>query len=98
MVLAIEEAMEFTKSTDLLGFQKDRKLLLAVIKEIEIVGEAASKISNDFQKKYSNIPWKEIVAIRNRLIHGYFDVNAEIIWNTLKNELTVLVKTLKKIG
>jgi uncharacterized protein with HEPN domain len=72
-------------------------LTLALIKEIEMIGEAASKITVPFQKKYQNVPWSSMVAIRNRLIHGYFDVDIEILWTTMVNDILPLQRIFKKI-
>jgi len=60
----------------------NRTILSAVIRELEIIGEAANSIPVSIQKKYSQIPWKQIIAMRNRLIHAYFDVDHDIVWIT----------------
>ncbi|OGV00384.1 MAG: hypothetical protein A3J84_00990 [Ignavibacteria bacterium RIFOXYA2_FULL_37_17] len=72
-------------------------IILSVIKDIEIIGEAASRISEETKLKYSDIPWKDIVGMRNRLIHSYFDVDIKLVWNTTRNNLPLLLKSLKKI-
>ncbi len=72
-------------------------LILSVIKEIEIIGEASSKITEETKLKYKNVPWKDIVGMRNRLIHGYFDVDIELVWNTVQNNLPQLQSLLKEI-
>ena len=72
-------------------------LILSVIKDIEITGEAASKITTETKTKYDNIPWKDIVGMRNRLIHGYFEVDIKLVWNTAKNNLPQLLNSLKEI-
>lgn len=72
-------------------------LILSVIKEIEIIGEAASKISEEKKIKHPEVPWKDIIGMRNRLIHGYFEVNTELLWNTVKNNLPQLLSFLQKI-
>lgn len=97
MIDAAEEALSFAADTSEKDFSKNRMLILSVIKEIEIIGEAASKISEVTKSKYSDIQWQDIVSMRNRLIHGYFDVNVKLVWNTIKNNLPPLIKTLKEI-
>jgi uncharacterized protein with HEPN domain len=87
MIDAAEEAMSFVADSSEKDFSKNRMLILSVIKEIEIIGEAASKISEGTKSKYSNIPWQDIIGMRNRLIHGYFDVSVKLVWNTTKNNL-----------
>jgi len=94
---ASEEALSFVDNVKREKFFKNRMLILSVIKEIEISGEAASKISEETKTKYSNVPWKDIVGMRNRLIHSYFDVNIELVWNTIKNNLNPLISSLKEI-
>ena len=97
MIDAAEETMSFAGDTSEQDFIKNRMLILSVIKEIEIIGEAASRISEDTKLEYPDIPWQDIVGMRNRLIHGYFDVNVKLIWNTVKNNLPILDNSLKEI-
>ncbi len=72
-------------------------IILSIIKEIEIIGEAASRISDETMLTSPEIPWKDIVGMRNRLIHGYFDVDVKLDWNTAKNNLPELIKSLKDL-
>jgi len=97
MIDASEEALSFIKNVNQNDFFKSRILILSVIKEIEIVGEAASKISNETIQENPVIPWKDIVGMRNRLIHGYFEVNIDLVWNTLTINLPALIKLLKEL-
>lgn len=97
MIDAAEEALSFVTDVEKKNFSHNRMFILSVIKDIEIIGEAASKISEGTKLKYSNIPWKDIVGMRNRLIHGYFDVNIKLVWNTTQNNLPPLIKSLKEI-
>lgn len=97
MIDAAEEAKSFVGDTSEQDFIKNRMLILSVIKEIEIIGEAASKISEVTKLEYPDIPWQDIVGMRNRLIHGYFDVNVKLVWNTVKNNLPALIESLKEI-
>jgi len=97
MIDAAEEALSFVSDISEGEFNKSRMLILSVIKEIEIIGEAASKISEETRIQYNNIPWQDIVGMRNKLIHGYFDVNSKLVWNTIKNDLPLLITSLKEI-
>ena len=97
MIDAGEEALSFTSNVTEENFSKNRMLILSVIKDIEIIGEAAAKISEETKLKYPNIPWKDMIGMRNRLIHGYFDVDIKLVWNTTCNNLPQLLKALKKI-
>jgi uncharacterized protein with HEPN domain len=59
-------------------------LVLAVLKEIEIIGEAANKVSENAREAIPKVPWNQIIAMRNRTIHGYFDIDNDIVWTTMK--------------
>lgn len=69
----------------------------AVIRQIEIIGEAARNISDEFQEKHSNLPWGKMTGIRNKIIHEYFNINYAIVWDTVKDDLPFLKKSIKKI-
>ncbi|MEW6006503.1 MAG: HepT-like ribonuclease domain-containing protein [Stygiobacter sp.] len=97
MIDAAEEALSFVSDKSENEFNRNRMLVLSIIKEIEIIGEAASKISEETKLKFNNIPWQDIVGMCNRLIHGYFDVDIKLVWNTIKNDLPSLLKSLKEI-
>ena len=73
----------------------DRVLSLALVRLLEIVGEAASGISADARSKRPGIPWAEIVGLRNRLIHGYDSVDLDVIWSVVKHDLPALVRELE---
>ncbi|GIK22608.1 MAG: hypothetical protein BroJett005_20220 [Ignavibacteriota bacterium] len=95
MIDAAEEAISFAKGKQRKDLNTERMLVLSVIKEIEIIGEAASKISTEVKAEYSNIPWDEITGMRNHLVHGYFDVDLDMLWNTIKQDLPLLIANLK---
>jgi uncharacterized protein with HEPN domain len=76
---------------------RDRMLVLALIKDLEIVGEAASKISAEVRNQNSAIRWQDIIGMRNRLIHGYFDINLDIVWSTVTKDLPSLKAELEKL-
>ena len=70
-------------------------LLLALVKCIEIIGEAASRVTRETRDALSGIPWQDIVGMRNRLIHAYFDVDHDRVWDTIQQDLPPLVAALK---
>ncbi len=78
-------------------FLKDNKTQDAVIRNIEIIGEAAGRISDDFKSKNDNIPWIKIKGTRNRLIHDYSGINLDILWNIVKDDLPNLYLLIKNI-
>ncbi len=78
-------------------FMKDDKTKDAVLRNLEIIGEAAKQISRNIREKYEEIPWKQIIGLRNRLIHGYFVVDYDIVWDIVKKELPELEIKMEKI-
>ncbi|MBN2305190.1 MAG: DUF86 domain-containing protein [Anaerolineae bacterium] len=97
MLDAAQEAIEFLRGETRDVLDTDRKLVLALVKDIEIVGEAASRISKDCQQENSQIPWPQIVSMRNRLIHAYFDIDLETVWKTVQEDLPPLITELEGI-
>ena len=76
---------------------EDRALALALVKLIEIVGEAASRVSEAERQRHTSIPWSNIVAMRNRLIHAYFDVDLDRVWDTVTDDLPPLITELQTV-
>jgi len=70
---------------------------LSLVKSIEILGEAASRVSPEARAECPNVPWTDIVAMRNRLIHAYFDINRDIVWHTVTEEFPPLIADLEKV-
>src|SRR3989344_4798437 len=86
------DAIEFTKNTTFEEFKKDKKTIYAVIRSLEIVGEATRNIPDSFRKENPNIPWKKITGMRDKLIHDYTGVDLDTVWKTA----TKFVPELKK--
>lgn len=97
MLEAAKEAIQFAAGKTRIDLEKDRLHMLAIIKSIEIMGEAASKVAEEFKSENNNIPWSDIINMRHRLIHAYFDVNLDIVWQTVKTDLPDLIKALEEI-
>lgn len=97
MLEAASEAMSFIEGKSREDLDSNRMLTLSLIKDIEIIGEAANKVDSDFCKKHSDIPWTAIITTRNRLIHGYFNIDADIVWKTVTVELPKLIEALERI-
>ena len=97
MVDAANEALSFIADKSKSEFKADRALALALVKSIEIFGEAASKVSGELRSQSAEIPWADIVAMRNRLIHSYFDVNLDIVWQTVTKELPPVVARIQEL-
>jgi uncharacterized protein with HEPN domain len=97
---AIKRIDKYLKGISIAKFLKDTEKQDAVIRNIEIIGEAANNLSKDFQHKHKEIPWRNIVDMRNKLIHDYDSVDYQIVWDVyssklpaLKKQISALVKT-----
>jgi len=97
IVDCIIDINEFTKEIEFYEFEKDKMRKLAVERQLEIIGQAASKISKDTQNIFENIPWPNIIGLRNKLAHDYGEILAERIWVISKNSIQELLKELEKI-
>lgn len=97
MVDAGREAIGFASGQTRTDLDSNRMLLLSLVKSVEILGEAANKISDEIRNQYPDFPWREMVTMRNRLIHGYFDINLDIVWQTVVTELPPLIAALESI-
>ena len=97
MLDAAKEALEFAVGKSRKDLDDDRMLTLAITKSIEIIGEAATKVTESCKAENDNIPWNDITSMRNRLIHGYFDINLDIVWETIQTDLPELIESLQKV-
>ncbi len=95
MLDAAREAVSFGSGKTAAHLSQDRVLTLALLKSIEIIGEAASKVSPEFRGRYHGIPWSDIVAMRHRLIHGYFAVDLNRVCDTVRDDLPPLIAQLE---
>ncbi|HLL89565.1 MAG TPA: HepT-like ribonuclease domain-containing protein [Tepidisphaeraceae bacterium] len=86
--------MEDVRREDLL---QDRKLFLAVVRLLEIVGEAANRIPRDHRDRIADIPWQQIIRMRNHLSHAYENINFHIVWDTVHDDLPPLIRTLRAL-
>lgn len=78
-----------------IDFERDQMLSFAVIRALEIFGEAASRVSNEFQKAHPQITWRAIIGMRNRLIHAYFDVDYDVVWEAINSEIPQIIPVLE---
>ena len=96
MLDAAREAVSFISGRTRKELNTDRQLVLSLVKDIEIVGEAASRITETTQTQTPEIPWPEVIAMRNRLVHAYFDINLDIVWKTVQDDLPMLIARLEQ--
>lgn len=94
---AAREALSFAEGKSRENLDKDRMLVLSIVREVEIIGEAASRISEETRTQYPQIPWIQMIHMRNHLVHVYFDIDLDIVWNTVRNDLPFLIGELEKI-
>jgi len=94
---AIQTIEIYKKDLDFESFLKNKMASDAIIRQLEIIGEAANNISEQFQKEHADIPWRKVIGIRNTLIHEYFGVNKKVVWDTCENDLPELKKFIEKI-
>ena len=93
----IKKIKRYIKSLDFDSFILDEIIYDAVIRNLEIIGEASNKIPKSIQKNYDHIEWRKISGLRNILIHNYSGIDDDIIWDVIKKKLPVLEKQLKLI-
>ncbi len=97
MAQAAEEALEYIRERAAGDIQSDRPLQHLMVRNIEILGEAASRVSPALRSAHPEVPWRDMIAMRNRLIHAYFDINMDIILSTVQHSLPQLLEQLEAI-
>jgi uncharacterized protein with HEPN domain len=91
------EAVAMIKGKTRADLNKDRQLNLALVRLLEIIGEAATRIPKEEQARHADISWAEIISLRNRLIHGYETVDFDILWQIVSQDLPKLIESLRKV-
>lgn len=94
---AIEKIYEYTKNLSFEDFSKNSIVVDAVIRNFEIIGEAAKNVPEEIKLSHPDIPWKEMAGMRDKIIHEYFGVDLEIVWETIKSRLNILKGSIKNI-
>jgi len=97
MLDAARRIQRFTAGKSRAELDQDELLALAIVRLIEIMGEAATQVTDETRARHPDIEWQDIAAIRNRVIHGYFDVDLDIIWNTVTVNIPPLVGQLERL-
>lgn len=93
---SINDIESFIRDMGFEEFKTDRKTINAVVRSIEIIGEAAKRVPSALRGKYKMIPWKEMTGMRDKLIHAYFGVDTEILWKTVKDDIPPLKPLIQR--
>ncbi|MHC4974003.1 MAG: HepT-like ribonuclease domain-containing protein [Planctomycetota bacterium] len=96
MVDAAQDAISFARGRSRSDLDGDRQFVLALVQCVQMVGEAAGRVSEETRSRLPDLPWAAIVGMRNRLVHGYYDIDHDEVWNTVANDLPPLVEALTR--
>lgn len=94
---AAKEATSLARDRSREDLDRERMLNLSLVRLLEIIGEAAKGVSTDIRETYSGIPWKKMSGLRDRLIHGYYDVSLDIVWQTVTEDLPPVIGQIEEI-
>ncbi len=97
MLAAAQKAVAFAAHRTRQDLDTDEQFALALTRLLEIIGEAAGSVSEEMRTRNPVIPWRAIISTRNRLIHGYFDVDLDVLWNIVANDLPVLTREIERL-
>ena len=97
IIESCQDILVFTKGFSPEKFIKDKKTMNAVIRSLEVIGEASKKVPEDIKRKYSKIPWKQMAGMRDKLIHEYFGVDKEMVWQVIEKHIPSILPLVKKI-
>ena len=97
MLDAARKAMRVAQGRTRYDLDVDEGLELSLMKAVEMIGEAATQVGEATRRECPSIPWKQIIAMRNRLVHVYFDINLDILWQTVQNDLPPLIAQLEPL-
>jgi len=93
----MEKAEAFTAGIDYVQFEDDVRTIYAVIRALEIIGEAVKRLPADFREQYPSMPWKDMAGMRDKIIHGYDEVDLRIVWKVVKEDIPMLKPRLQQI-
>ncbi len=97
IIESVADIEEFIKGIEFDEFSSDKKTVYAVMKALEIIGEASKNIPESLKNEHSEVPWKLMAGIRDKVVHGYFVVDLPIIWSTVKKDIPSLKEPLEEI-
>ena len=94
---SIAKTQIYTRGMNKKSFLSDQKTIDSVVRNLEIIGEAASRLPKNIYALFPDIPWKQIIGLRHRIVHDYFDVDREIVWEIIRRDLPKLEPKIKKL-
>jgi uncharacterized protein with HEPN domain len=97
ILLSIMKIKEFTKDLSKADFDSNELVQDAVIRNIEIIGEATKKISQELKSKFKEIPWREMSGMRDKLVHDYMGTDVEVVWKTVTDDIPLIETLINKI-
>jgi uncharacterized protein with HEPN domain len=97
LIEACEDILSFTKGMSYSDFAGDKKTVNAAIRSLEVIGEATKKLPASFRDNYPNIPWKQMAGMRDKLIHEYFGIDKQMVWQAIERHIPYILPQIKKI-
>jgi uncharacterized protein with HEPN domain len=94
---ACEDILSFTKGMSCSDFVGDKRTVNAVVRSLEVIGEATKNLPISFRNKYPNIPWKQMAGMRDKLIHEYFGIDKQMVWRAIERHIPYILPLLKEI-
>ena len=97
MLESANEAISFLADMTVDQLAQNRMALQAIVRSAEIIGKAASQLTSEFRTQNAHVPWAQIIGMRNRLVHAYFDIDHELVFSTVQSDIPVLVDQIKQL-
>jgi uncharacterized protein with HEPN domain len=95
--VSISRIFSYTEEFDFDEFANDQKTIDAVVKNFEIIGEATTALTLEFRSEHNDIPWRSMINMRNRLVHSYLDIDIEVVWKTISEDLPQLESYIQRL-